>query len=178
MAFVWLVCAHLQLHLWFYVSYSWACSSEYGVARILWFSVNIYSLNPFPFTNECFTKSQSLKLVAIKKEKSNENVAMFPPPSPYPHFLIPPIGARQCCHGDNICWAMSDRSQERSVWEREHLKLKRKWWGKNQQAVFLTQWRLDWKVYFSLTEKKMKIPPPHFHLTQETFSFQWGTDFF
>lgn len=144
MAFVWCVCAHLQLHLWLYVSYSWACSSEYGVARILWFSVNIYSLNPFPFTNECFIKSQSFKLVAIKKEKSNENVACF---HPLPHFPDTTYRARQCCHGDNICCAMSDRSQERSVWEREHLKLKQKWWGKNpKQAVFLTEWRLNWKV--------------------------------
>lgn len=56
---------------------------EYGVAGILRFSVNIYSLNPFPFTNECFTKSQSLQLVAIKQEKRNENVAMFPSPPPF-----------------------------------------------------------------------------------------------
>lgn len=110
---------------------------ESGVAWILWFSVNIYSLNPFPFTNECSTKSQSLQLVAIKTEKSNENVAMFPSPPPF--SLIPPIGARRGCHGDNSCWAVSDRSQERNVWEREHLKLKQKWWGKKtKQAVSLT----------------------------------------
>lgn len=79
---------------------------------------------------------KSLELVAIKKEKWNENVAIF---FSFLFFLPPPIGARKCCHGDNICWVMSDKSQERSVLEREHLKLKKKKVvrEKSMQAVLL-----------------------------------------
>lgn len=145
MAFVWRVCAHLQLHWWLYVSYSWACSSECGVAWILWFSINIYSLNPFPFPNECFTKSQSLKLVAIKKEKSNENVAMFPP--------LPPFRDTTYRGQTVLSWRQHLLGCERQVSREKCLregtsqvktKVVRE---KLKQAVFLTQWRLNWKVY-------------------------------
>lgn len=74
----------------------------------------------------------------------------------------PSIGARKCCHGDDSCWVMSDRSQERSVLEREHLKLKKKKSGEKETSASSSTKHgggAQLKDVFKLAKNKSTISP-------------------